>query len=467
MHVPQGKPPGQKRVAPKRKVVEVINEFQSDLTALDRRAEPLLARITLYTLVAMVLSFALWASLSTLDKVVTARAAIETTVPKIVIQPLETAIIKTIEVQPGDMVRAGQVLATLDPTFIRADAEQVQNRVYALEAQIARMDAEHNGKMFLVPKDQPGAIYYQLQKSLYDERQLKFASRLKSLDEKIAQVKSAIVRRERDIGLYQERLKVAREVEDMRRQLMQKETGSRLNYLVSQNDRLEIERNLELTRNALIESRHELASVIAERDSFISTWETELLTEMASVRSERDGLLEQLQKALKRSDLVVLQSPQDGTVLDVVQRSVGSVIREAEPFFRLVPKDAPLEVVAYLEARHIGTVAVGDPVEMKLDAFPYMEHGLLRGVVRSISADSFTGREAPPPGIDPGQLSLGATFYKARIEITENALIKVPDDFRLIPGMTLSAEIKIGVRSVLSYLLRPMFKSLDEGMREP
>lgn len=453
--------------APPRQVRQIVDAFQSDVAAIERRPEPLLARVTVYVLLAMVASFVVWASVSEVDRVVSARGAIETASGNIVVQPLETAIIKSIDVRHGDFVRAGQTLATLDPTFARADALQTENRIRALEAQIDRMEAEYAGRPLPVRSDRHAALYYDLQRSLYQERRQTHASRLKGYDEKFAQVQSAIQRRERDISLYEERLRVAREVEDMRRRLMAQETGSRLNYLISQNDRIEIERNLELARNGVIEDRHQLESVAAERESFIRGWESELLKELATVRSDRDALLEQLSKLQKRSELVVLETPVDAIVLDIAPLSAGSVVREAEAMFRLVPHNAALEVLAYIDAREIGTVKVGDPVEIKLDAFPFTEHGSLKGRVRIISGDAFSSQDAQPPTTAAAGPAQGARFYKARIAIEENRLVRVPESFRLIPGITLSAEIKVGERSILSYLLRPMLKAFGEAMREP
>ena len=450
-----------------RKVLEIVNEFQTDTTEIEGRKEPLLARSTLYLLLTMVAAFITWASLAELDKVVTSRGAIETISGQLVVQPLEMAIIKSINVRHGESVVAGQTLATLDPTFAQADALQVETRVRALDAQVARLDAEHAGQPFEPLLTKGSNAYSQVQKSLYTERRLTFASRLRTYDEKIAQVQSGIVRRQRDLALFEERLRVAREIEAMRAKLMQQETGSRLNFLISQNERIEIERNLELAANSIKEERHQLESTTSERESFIRNWESELLKELATTRADRDALMEQLSKLQKRSDLVRLETPEDAIVLDIAPLSVGSVVKEAEAMFRLVPKDAKLEVLAFISAGEIGNVKEGDEAEVKIDAFSFSEHGILKGRVRVISGDSFSGRDANPPGKDGQAPPQGVSYYKARIEILENNLINVPEGFRLIPGITLTAEIKVGKRSIMSYLLRPILRSFDEGLREP
>ena len=445
----------------------IVNAFQSDATEIIGRDDPVLARITVHLLTAMVVVFVVWACVGKLDKVVTARAAVETVGPKIVVQSMQTAIIKELLAQPGDLVKAGQTLAVLDNTFAKADNDQSENRARALDAQTARLEAERDGKPFNPVISGPAAPYLRLQKSQFDDRTREYASRLHSYDEKLSETKSSLDKRRREIELLTSRLAVGEQVVDMRKALLENQTGSRLNYLQARNDSLELEHELELARSTVAELGHQLEGVQAERQTFIQGWQSAISEELSKVRNDRDSQSEQVSKAQRMTQLVLLQSPVDAVVLDLAERSVGSVVREAEPLYRLIPVDAALEFVAYVPAGDIGAVNVGDAVQVKLDAFPYTEHGVVKAWVRSISADSFTAREAPPPGVDVASLPLGANFYKARLTITAMELTKIPANFRLIPGMTGSAEVKVGKRTIMAYLLSPVLKSFDEGMRDP
>jgi hemolysin D len=153
---------------------------------------------------------------------------------------------------------------------------------------------------------------------------------------------------------------------------------------------------------------------------------------------------------------VALTAPADAVVLEVAKRSIGSIVREAEPVFTLVPLDVPLEAEVLVEARDIGHVGPEQEVRVKLDAFPFQKHGTASGVVRTISEDAFT---------DEGKGE--RSFYRARVVLTDSRLERIPETFRLIPGMTVVAEIKVGRRSVLSYFLYPLLRGLDESIREP
>ena len=105
-----------------------------------------------------------------------------------------------------------------------------------------------------------------------------------------------------------------------------------------------------------------------------------------------------------------------------------------------------------------GFIAVGDPVEIKLEAYKFMRHGTARGTVETVSEGSFTLSETQQPR---------APYFRARIAITELHLHDVPRNFRLIPGMTLTADIIVGRRSLISYLVEGALRTGSEAMREP
>ena len=436
-----------------------IDQFQPAATAIDAEPEPRAARMTLWVLGALVLVGLLWASVATLDRIVSSRGKIVTAAPTIVVQPFESATIKSIDVKVGDVVKANTVLAHLDPTFALADIGQIQAKVDSLNATIARLEAEQSGRSYTIPA-QGATPYQQLEHAIWQERRTKFAAQIASFSERMGAAQAGISARAREASNFRSRLAVSREVEDMRTKLMERGYGNRLNTLAARDARINIESNLIASENSRIDTQHGLAALRAERDVFSRGWDTDIVQELVVKRNERDGLQEQLTKAERIKDMVQLRTPVDAVVLEVAPRSVGSVINGAEPLFRLVPADAKLEVEAAVEASQLSRVAVGDTVQIKLDAYPYQEHGMLTGKIATISGDSFTnerGSADTPQG----------SFYRVRIAVAAGELRNVPGQFRMTPGMPLTAEIKIGKRSVLSYLTRPITRSVGESMREP
>ena len=123
-----------------------------------------------------------------------------------------------------------------------------------------------------------------------------------------------------------------------------------------------------------------------------------------------------------------------------------------------MPLDAPLEADVSIKAGDIGFIKIGDPVQLKLDAYRYMQHGTAKGVIKTISEGSFTTDDNNVPV---------APYFKVRVAIKEVQLRNVPQDFRLIPGMTLAGDIMVGRRTILSYLVEGGLRTGSEAMREP
>ena len=445
-------------------------DYLPDGAAIEHAPLPWLARSTLYVLAGLLVVLVLWAGFAQVDRIVTAGGRLVTTAPLVVAQPLETAVVRGVDVQVGDRVRAGDRLATLDPTFAAADLADLTGKLASVEAQIGRLRAELDGSDYTPAAGNPDAA---VQAAILERRRAEYRSRLASLDEKAGQLDSAIAASRRAQAGLAERLAVVGEVEDIRRQLQERQTGSRLTYLEARIERLRMRDDLTALQDRERESAHELRGVQADRAAFVDEWRRKTAEELVEQTRQRATLVEQIAKAERRRSLVTLTAPVDAVVLEVAKRSVGSVIREAEPLVTLVPADVPLEVEADIPSRDIGLVRVGDFVRVKLDAFPFQRHGTLSGEIRTISADAFThdptgaqGGSSAAANPDAPRPAAGAVF-RTRIRLTDTRLEAVPDGTNLSPGMVASAEIRVGTRSVLSYFLYPVIRALDESIREP
>ena len=156
------------------------------------------------------------------------------------------------------------------------------------------------------------------------------------------------------------------------------------------------------------------------------------MEDLLNTMRERDTVQEQLKKGEKRRNLVVLTAPSDAVVLSIAKVSQGSVIKEAEPLFTLVPLEAELEAEVRIDSLDVGHVKVGDQAKLKLDAFPFQQHGTLSAEVRTISQDAFR-RDVNSPAMEPGM----DAYYISRIKLGKDKLKKMADKARLLPGMTI------------------------------
>lgn len=435
-----------------------LARFETEVENLACENEPVAQRYTLFIIVgAIVLSLVLAAVVS-IDRVVTGSGQLATQDPTVVVQSLNRAIIKSINVKAGDQVKAGDVLATLDPTFATADVAQLEVQVENFEAEIARLTAELADKPLKV-EDVP-ARYAALQMSLYRQRQIQRVEQLRALDSKIEQSEATVAKLRADQDRYSERAKIVGEIEKMRRQLEQQQVGSKLTLLQAMDQRLEILRNIDLATNGMAEATHQVETARAERESFLENWRTQASLELVKNQTGRDAAIEQLVKARKTQDLVEMRAPSDAIVQQVAKLSVGSVLTEANPLFTLIPLNAPLQAEVAIDARDIGFVRNGDPVSIKVEAYNYLKHGTVQGHVKLISEDTFKQDEA-------NKQAPVRPYYRALVTIDKADLANVPAGFKLNTGMPITADVKVGERTLLSYLTQGALRSLNEGMREP
>lgn len=440
---------------------DLIQAFHSETETLRVQREPAWARVTVATLAALFIALLVMMFLTRLDRVVTSVAGKIVSSNQVnVIQALDPSIIKSIDVRVGDQVEKGHLLATLDPTFAAADVRQLREQVASLEAQIARDAAQLDGKALVLPSwgDPDLAKYARIQKDYYDQQVAQYKAQVASFDAKIQMAEATVAKYQGDESRYQQREEVAKRIEDMRSILAAHGTGSQLNLYTSQDQRLEMLRSLEFDHNSLVEAQHTLGSTKADREAFIQQWSTQLSQDLATARTNLDNAKAQLTKAEKHQDLVRITANEPSMILTLSNVSVGSVLKEGDTLFTTMPLDTPVEAEIDILSRDVGFVRPGDQCVIKIDAFNYMEHGTAEGTIRWISDDAFTTND------DGHQVD---AYYKARCSVDKMHFKQVPTKFRLIPGMTLQGDVKVGTRSVAMYLLSGVLRGFSESMREP
>ncbi len=451
------KPPSE--AAPDR----VVRLFQSETAEILEAPEPTGIRATALVSAALVIALVVLAAITRLDRVIeSVGGEIVSTQPTEVQQSLDPALIKTINVRVGDRVKAGDVLATLDPTFASADADALRLQVANYDAQIGRAEAElaRTAYMPSAAFDAAAARYGEMQQALFAQRKSQYDEQTRAYNSQIAQYRATLDKLKGNEARYADRMELAKEVEQMRATLAAAQVGSRLNLLAATDQKTELLRNIEFNHNSLVETEHQLDAAVATRDAFAQKWLADTSQELVTARNQRDTARQQLEKALRKKDLVRLVANEDSVVLRMAKLSVGSVLKDAEPLMYLAPLNSPVEAEVRIAPRDIGFIRPGDPVKIKLDAFDFVEHGMVKGTISWISEGAFMVDErTSQPTAEP--------YYKARVTLTDTNLRSVPDGFRLVPGMTLTADVHIGTRSILTYLVSGAVRHFSEAMREP
>jgi HlyD family secretion protein len=439
-------------------------EFESPSAAIIATPVPRLSRATNLFVFALVISVLAASGLIQIDKLVSATGKLVAEAPNIVIQPFDQSIVESIDVKRGDVVRRGQVLARLNPAFSAADLAAMKEQADQLTARAARLKAQAAGLAYLPDLSNTHSV---LEASIFDQRASEYRSSLEDFDQKIDQLRSQIAGDNSQATYYRQRLGIAENVEGMRQKLQDLQFGSRVSTLQAADIKLTMAGALAQLESDAAQASRKLGSLQAERETFVQHWNGQNLQELAETRQKLAQAQQDYIKANLHNQLVVLTAPRDAVVLSVAKISVGSVVTSAEPLIQLVPIDAPLSVEADISGIDSGYIRAGDEVTVKFDTLPFLQYGSARGVVRTISADSFSPEAMPQEGGAALPNRPRSLYYKGYISIGRIMLHDTPPGFRLMPGMPLTADVKVGTRSVLAYFIAKILPVAYSSMHEP
>lgn len=450
---------------PRARVGEVVSAFESDTVAVFQRTSPSSEHIVLYVLATMVMLAVILSAIVKLDRVVTSTAGIiSTTAESLYVSALGPGLVRQVNVRAGQVVRKGQALATLDPTLTQADVEQLQQHLESDQAVVSREEAEVAGTPYHASETNHFQV---LQGGIWEKRQEQYRQDLNNFDSQMKSSSAQMQQAMSDAEKYRNRLKIASDAEDLYRPLLEKGYVSKLQVMQSTDVRTEMSRLLGDAENQIAQYREAISALKAQRASYIQKWHSDVATQLVSDRNDLETTRDNLVKALKLEDLTSLDSPVDAIVLKVGKVSQGSIapgggqdaaVPGQDPLFTLVPLSSPLEADVHVLTQDVSFIRVGDSVTLKLDAYPFIRHGTANGVVETISDGSFSVDENNTP-VSP--------YFKIRVKITRLHMRNVPQDFRLVPGMTLVADILVGRRSILSYFIEGALRTGSEAMREP
>lgn len=449
--MPDGQPP-----AAPRGVSMPVLEYVSPTAAIIARPPPRLALWTVWLLALLFASLLMALALLPVDRVVVSTGRIIATSPIITLQPLETSIVRSVLVRPNQVVRAGEIIARLDPTFSDADLAALEAQGASLAAEVERLEAEAEERDY-TGGPTPAAA---LQAAIFAQRAAERTFRIENYRQRLRSLEEARQRAEAELRQLTERQQVSSQIEGMRRELERVQIGSRLQSLIAADARLEIQRSMASAQGMALAASRDMDALVAERGAYLMNWRAQVAQDLAERRRALNDVRENINKARLRRQMVELRAPADAVVLELGKTSPGAVLSPGELLVSLVPLSSDLIIEADVPARDIGYVGVGDRVTVKLDSFPYVRHGTGRGTVLSLSEDSF--RQDRETGA-----RLALPIYRARISVDELHLRGLPPDFRLVPGMPVTADIIVGERTILRYFFERSAPVGLEGMREP
>ncbi len=363
------------------------------------------------------LAFLGWAAIAWIDEIVRAEGEVVSSSRAQTVQNLEGGILAELRVRQGDRVEAGQVLARLQDTKFRTMVDDLQDQIDALDIRRLRLEAEIDGAFdFAVPADLAARnpTILASERALLNARQTDYASRREGAGEIMRQLQAELENLER---LY----------------------------------RQEIVALIEVNRGKKAASDAEI-----KYNEIRTQAELQVAEEYSATLQDLTSRRQEMRLAQDQLDRTVITSPMTGIVNALQITTIGGVVRPGEEILEIIPLGEELFVEARVKPEDIARVEPGQAATVKLSAYDYTIYGTLKGAVDFVSADTFEDERNPR----------SEPFYRVTVRVDMSRLTEGQEGIEIRPGMRATAELHTGSKTVLQYLLKPLYKS-REAFREP
>lgn len=433
-----------------------------------------IGRGLLWFLMGCVAIALLWSFIGRMDVVAVAPGKVLPAARVKLIQPTELGVVRAVHVREGQYVKANQLLVELDPTVSAAEAAQASRALMAASVDAARARAVLEGLQgrsaaFTPPPGTPAEVT-RTQHTLIAARLGEYRARLAALTEDRRSAEAERAAAAQEIAKLSETQPLLKRQVEARRELAAKGYGSKLQLLDYEAAYIESGKNIGIAGERAAAARAAIAGTAAQAAQVKEETVRAAAEELAEAENRIAVAREDLAKATNRAKLQKLTAPVSGTVQQLKLYTIGGVVQAAEPLMTIVPDtdggkagtaDGLIVEVSVLN-KDIGFLREGQEVAVKLEAFPFTDHGLIRGTLEAISRDA----------VEDEKLGL---VYTARVAL--DCATNTSDSSRraqqarelcrkVSPGMAVSAEIKTDQRRIVDYFLSPIARATSEAGRE-
>ena len=449
------------------------------LEVVDTPASPG-ARYTAATLIAFFAIALGWSIVGRVDIIATAPGSVIPAGKTKIVQPLEAGVVKSILVQDGDHVRAGQVLVELDVIAAAAERDRFAGDLLQTRLDVAGLLALREdlvagaGLAGFSPPAGASAADIRNELASITARRDEQLGKIAGLTQQIASKQSALAENEANVGKLEAALPILQQKRDLHRALLNVQFSNRLAWL-------DAEQAYSDQAHELIVQQQHASSIVADQAALMRQLEQtraayahDVLKDLGEAEQKQGELEQQYAGAAHKAEQLVLTAPIDGTVQGLTVHTVGGVVTPAAQLMQVVPEGGPLLVEAMVGSRDVGFVHAGQAVAVKVETFQFTQYGLLSGHVVDVSRDATVEDRKKPDknGKDGLEVQDGdapendPSHYVAHVALDKTSMIVDGREERLGPGMAVTAEIKTGNRSVISYLLSPLNRHAHESGRE-
>lgn len=442
-------------------------DFLPGLLAVERRAPHPAVYKVLFGLLGLFAAILLWVCFGTLDIVAVAEGKL---VPKTyvkIVQPAESGSVKEILVQEGQRVEQGQTLVRMDAVNSKADRQSVETEYQTKRLGLRRIDAQLANSALTREKGDPVALFSQTL-AQYNANRSAYENQLAQERSTLEKGKYDLVAAEQIKTKLEETLPHYLEQEAAYKKLGRDGFAGSIMVTDKVRERIEKEQDLKAQRATINAAKASIANSEQRLKQVTADYQRQLQAERAEVAVDYEKLEQELAKQEHRFGLLELKASQAGIVKDLATHTPGTVVQPGTILMSLVPTGERLKAEVWVTNEDVGFVRESQGAKIKLAAYPFQKYGMLQGVVTHVSADAEdqSHNESSAAQSQSNVIQRKGLIYKTVVELGAQQLIADGEKLDLTPGMQVVAEINLGERTVLEYLLSPVQKAFTEAGRE-
>lgn len=453
------------------------------LEILETPPSPVRIRM-LATICLFVVAGLTWSYFGHFDIVAIAQGKFQPTGRVNVVQPLETGKVRAIHVANGTRVAEGQILVEMDASDAQSDVAVLSATLVSLTGEIARRQAAGETLRQRAVRE-PVAILWpanlpeearQREQRVHDSDMAQLSAIIASLEAQRLQKQAEEFRVTSTILAQEQFVATLRERVDMREALVARAAGARANVIDALERLHEQQTQLANLRGQLKETQASLVVIGREIEKNFQTVEADNNQRLLQAQRQKDEIEQRLQKANARLKNTFLRAPNAGVVQALSVINVGQVVAAGEQIMRVVPDGLGLEIEGYVLNKDIGFIKEGQMATIKVDSFPFTRWGTIDARVTKIAQDAIPLPEASLLEANPSQTQRATVaggaqrtqnlVYQVTLAPLQDKIGPEGEKAQIMPGMTVTLEIKTGSRRIISYLFTPLVEVGSTAMRE-
>lgn len=443
-------------------------DFSPGLLRIQAQPPRPFARAILYALLILFGLLLIWAAFGKLDVVASAEGKLLPQSYLKIVQPSEQGVIREILVNEGQHVKAGEVLMRMDTTLTDADGSEIKTDYLGKQITLRRIDAELTNQHFeRLPTEAPQLFNPVLNQYIANRKALETAlAEEHALHDK---AQSELASAQTISSKLMQVLPHYRAQDDAYRDLLRDGYVSQLSATDKARERIEKEQDLQSQQHVIAAARATLQQSNERIGKITADYRRQLQAERADISDKFEKLEQELTKQQYRRGLHELKAPHEGVVKDLATHTVGTVISPGTILMTLVPNEEILRAEVWVANQDVGFIHTGENVKLKLASYQFQKYGMIDGKVVNLSADASDTPQQGAGQSGPSNNKSGSgqpSTYRALIDLNAQELIADGIRHSLTPGMQVTAEIHLGTRSILEYLLSPVVGAFQEAARE-